>query len=194
MFFRNVKPKEDIELSVTPVHVMLPVHLRLADATAAFSDPLARQMAVIGLGYVTETRARKNVDGSSDGLDLFLDMTSVADTALGDVMRILEHLGAPKGSWLRRVDGASDRTFGRAVGMEICVSTKAGAHEARIQRLSRACTQAVGKAAILQGSRTLPGQVAFYFYGLSYKDMQDGLTERLGLNPMLSDVTLRLLN
>ena len=193
MFFRNLKPKPDQAFETTPVHVMLPVHLSSQDAATAFAEPFGRQLAAASLGHVTDAQTRKTPLGVSEGYDLFIALRRTDDETLSDVIRMLEHLGAPKGSTLRLVDGSMSRPFGRAVGMEISVDARPGTHDTRVRRLSRACSEVVGDVAMLQGSVTLQDRISFYFYGVDFETMREGLAERMRNHPLLSGATLRKL-
>ena len=49
MFFRDLKPKQGVTLSVTLVHVHLPVRLGNRDADKIFVAPLSQQLAAATL-------------------------------------------------------------------------------------------------------------------------------------------------
>lgn len=194
MFFRNLTLKKNAVLSVTPVHVMLPVRLGNGDASTVFAEPLAAQLAAAGLGGVAECRARLKTCGEPEGVDLFLALTDVSNDALQTVVRMLEHLGAPKGSSLRPVDGGPAVTFGRAVGIGIYVDSRAAAGNEKLQRVTSACVDALGETAILQGTARVEDRIALYFYGRDYKSMKTALARRLKSIPELqSAVTRRLI-
>lgn len=193
MFFRDLKPKTDVTLMVYPVHAHLPVRLGNHDASEVFGAPLADRLMAAGLGHVTECRARIRNRTETEGVDLFLSLTSITDDAFATVARILEGLGAPQGSTMRMVDGGPVTTFGRSVGMGVYIDDSRGTDARGVRRMADACVKSMNDAATLAGTARVQDRIAFYFYGDDYAAMRRNLSEGKARHPALRSVVTRRL-
>ena len=174
------------------MRVHMPVRLGHRDAEKAFAVPLARQLAVAGLGVVTSCSAFENAPADILGVDLNLGMTDASRDKMQIVARMLEHLKAPCGSSIRLSDGGEPIVFGVSEGLELSIGAEAApdadARRTVAQTLSTALNKEDGvfRGWVQRGSETI-----FYFYGEDFARMRARLDEVLAANPRFRSALTR---
>lgn len=191
MFFRDLRTKPGVELSVTLAEAHIPVRMGHRDAEQVFSEPLSRQMAALGMGVVTGCKS----DGCTmdvNSVTLYLGLTDPSRAGLQKVAKLLEHLAAPCGSSLRLTDAISDPLiFGTTEGLELSIETVKAPDADRRRALVRLCRDAMQEIAVSRGWSRRNEQTLFYFYGESYEAMRKNLERLLDLHPSYSSAALR---
>ena len=192
MFFRDLKPKAGVTLSVTLAEVHLPVRLGHRDAEKVFVAPLSQQLAAINLGTVTGFQARRQREDEISGLDIYLGLTNTALPALRSVARLLDHLRAPCGSSIRLSDAPGDPIlFGITEGLELAIETDATPDADTRKELALACRDAVDGQAVSRGWVRRANKTLFYFYGENFSEMRDRMAAFLRQDPRFASAILR---
>ena len=191
MFFRALKPKTDVTLKVSLVHIHLPVRLGHRDATAAFAEPLSRQLMAAGLGTVIDCSERPAAKAEIAGVDLTLGMTQASIEDRKTVARMLEHLHAPYGSSIRLADGGQPLVFGAAEGMELSVESRLAPDADSRRDVAKSCAKALKGHGISRGWSRRDNRTVFYFYGESFDSMQKRLRDTLASHPLLATAATR---
>lgn len=191
MFFRDLRPKTDVTLTVTLVRVHLPVRLGHRDAEASFAEPLARRLAAAGLGVVTGCAAFENAPADVSGIDLHLGMTDASKPKLELVARILEDLQAPFGSSIRLAEGGQPIVFGVTEGLELSLSSEHAPDSDSRRRLAKACATALENEGVFRGWVQRGGSTVFFFYGADFARMRERVAELIRSNPRFRSASAR---
>ena len=194
MFFKNLKMKQGVTLSVTLAEAHLPVRLGHRDADKIFGDPLRAQLAAAGLGVLNDCRLRLSYKGEITGVDLFLGLRDGSRDGLKTVTRMLEALKAPLGSSIRLSDGFGDPLiFGTTEGLELSIASEATPNAETRRELALTCRKAMENNAVSRGWARRKGETVFYFYGESFSQMQETLTQILSGHPRFAGAVTRRL-
>lgn len=191
MFFRDLKPKQNVQLEVTLARVHLPVRLGHRDAQKSFAEPLARQLAAAGLGVVTQCAARETAPADIFGVDLFLGLTDGSRSGLETVARMLEHLQAPCGSSIRLTEGGQPVVFGVSEGLELALSSDLAPDGDTRRDVARTCSTALQDEAVFRGWAERGSETVFYFYCTNFARMRERLVEALRGNPRFRTAAAR---
>ena len=193
MFFRDLKLKGGSSFEVVLAEARLPVRLGHRDAKVVFGDPLARQLAVAGLGAVTDVRAHQKAPDDISGVTLFLGLRDPSHGGLKTVTNMLENLHAPLGSSLRFSFGGDPVVFGVTEGLELSVASVEAPDAGSRRHLARTCTKAMDGFAISRGWTQRADRTIFYFYGESFQRMHASLSRLLNADPGFASAIARRL-
>ncbi len=191
MFFRNLTAKKDVSLEVTLAQVHLPVRLGHRDAEKAFATPLARQLAVAGLGVITGCRALESAPADIFGVDLCLGLTDASREKLMDVARMLEHLSAPYGSSIRLADGGEPIVFGVSEGLELRIESALAPDAEARRSAAQTFSTALKDEGVFRGWVERGAETVFYFYGEDFGRMRARLNDVLNSHPNLRNALTR---
>ncbi len=193
MFFRDLKLKGGTSFEVVLAEARLPVRLGHRDASFVFGDPLARQLAVAGLGAVTDVRAHEKAPEDVCGVTLYLGLRDASQRGLKTVANMLEQLDAPLGSSLRLSHGGEPMVFGVTEGLEISVASAETPDAGSRRHFARACAEAMEGFAISRGWARRKDRTIFYFYGESFQRMHASLSRLLNADPDFTSAVARRL-
>lgn len=194
MFFKELKMKKGVTLSVTLAEIHMPVRLGHRDAEKLFGEPFRAQLAAAGLGVLHNCRPRISRKDEVIGVDLFIGLTDARRKSLETVAKMLEALKAPYGSSIRLSDGLGDPLiFGTTEGMEVAIANSLTPNAETRRELAMTCREAMENNVTSRGWALRNGETVFYFYGESFREMQKTLLQFLSGHPRYgSAVTRRL--
>jgi hypothetical protein len=126
--------------------------------------------------------------GEIQRCDLEIEMSRADEIALSSVVRILEDLGAPKGSSLLVEESKTSIAFGKAEGLGVYLNgtdlpteTYRDSDSNFVYSELRRLTQGRGRVlSYWQG----PTETAFYLYGQSFQEMNALIAELLATYPL----------
>lgn len=192
MFFRDLRPKAGTTLNISLANVHLPVRLGHRDAEKLFAIPLKAQLAAASLGTVLDCRRRVRSTGLVKGVDIYLGLTDVSQSALRTVTLMLETLAAPCGSSIRLAEGIADPVvFGRTEGLELAIETSVAPDADARRDLAMTCREAIETIGVSRGWDVSDTLTHFYFYGEDYAEMKTRLARILSDHPQYADALLR---
>jgi hypothetical protein len=154
-----------------------------------FEDPLDAALRSHGIGEVTgggTAMAADPVGVSSCDIEIAVKDTSAA--TITHIIRILEGLGAPKGSRLHVPEQATPIAFGQMEGMAIYLNGSDLPDETYAQsdvnKTVAGLLDALGDDGVLRGHWEGSSETAFYFYGAHYAAMTGAVGVYLASDPL----------
>lgn len=174
---------------------VLPLRLEPAEAEARLVAPLAQAMDLAGLGRISAMGIEPDASGEPAQLTLDFSLPGDGPDILKSLARILDDLGAPKGSVIGNAECPDLLTFGTAQGLGLYLDrADLGPTGADHRDVVRACQRALKGAGVYRGAFSTSDRTALYFYGHSFQNMQSAITYVMSTNPKCRNAFARKLN
>ncbi len=172
------KSKEQEPPAPAMVIAQLNARVQPMDRGDYFEDPLDEVLEKSGNGEVVGGGTR--LAGDPDGIaycDIEIEVKTLSDDILEDIITTLEKLGAPKGSVLKLPEGHEDRAFGVLEGMAIFLNgTDLPPHvyeTSDVNEVVTQCDKALEGIGEFRGHWAGERETGLYFYGTSFAAMTE---------------------
>jgi hypothetical protein len=187
MFGKLFRKKPAEEQNIIVAH--LAARMQPFQRAEYFEDPLDAALRKQALGEVTgggTTMAADPVGISSCDIELTANDTSEATIA--EIIRLIERLGAPKGSRLHVPGQVTPIPFGQMEGMAIFLNGTELSREtyaqADVNKTIDGLSNVLGARGALFGHWEGSSETALYFYGKSYDAMTGAVADFLKSDPL----------
>ncbi len=158
-----------------------------------YEDPLQEMIEAAGIGEVTGGGTQLGATGEIEFCDIEIRTQDIEQSTVGTVVKMLEKLGAPKGSRLV-IEGREETPFGKLEGLAVYLNgtdlPDSVYQECDSNHVFEEFNRLLGEVGKIHSTWQGPTETAFYLYGTSFDEMRKRLSGFIASYPLCQKARL----